>query len=377
MNPRPSDEVRQEEDARDADAAEHARLRTAVEALIEDADLRPKDEVPPTLDELMDHQREYAAEALPARGPDDDLLPMVEVVGEERTILAVTPFNDDDQQRFVLEEFLPALASAGHARAVSFVHHIWGLPSGTEWKEGDPRPSERDDRIEYVEVVGTDGLIEKQSLAVVLRAEGQPPVLLPFGEHESAYPPGSEPSFLQWTTQAVVIGRMSRAARIWISQRPKEWWTFKRREAWSVMDEQVSVAWREKDPDRLNAARSTQAAFSTLYTVDDGSIEPEVTELTTRFDLWDIPVADAYSGKPWEDDPPPTVELLEALVPMIPWREPITVSLTDDDGTLGSWLCCRVCIALKGLVAQDVAAVAFKDAEAHAAHLREVHHVGD
>lgn len=284
--------------------ADEALMRTKLAAMLEGSPDRPAGEKPSTLDEVMTRMREFANERISHRGPDDDLIPMVHVVGEERDILGVVPFGDDESQRFVLGSLMPALAGAAYPRVFGFIHHVWGLRTDkTPWKEGDTMPSEHPDRMEFVEILVTDGLIEKRSAALVVRAEGKPPTLEPFGveQEDMEYQVGEQHSFLQWTAQAVAFSRMARASRLWIAVRPKEWWTPVRREAWAVMAAKVKDAMDTHDPELLNPVEVTQAAFETLYVVD-GQLDPGVIALMESPGLWDVPTRGLYTDTPWEAD---------------------------------------------------------------------------
>jgi hypothetical protein len=62
---------------------------------------------------------------------------------------------------------------------------------------------------------------------------------------------------------------------------------------------------------------------------------------------------------------------LRQRFPSIPWREPIAIRVT-----IGAWgLACRICIAQRGLRADQVSDLP-KTPEAHARHLAEAHHGG-
>jgi hypothetical protein len=295
--------VAREEEARAAAVIEERQLSEAVRKLMIGAPVRSKDEKPETLDEVMDRLRDYAKTVLSTRGPEDDVIPMLEVIGEERDFIGVVPFSDNVEQEFVLEKLMPAAASAINPRVAVFIHHVFGFPADHEWKEGDTRPRESDASIEFVEIVGTDGLIEKRSVAVVLRTDDQPPALQPFGAEypDVEYEPFEQESFLAWTTQAVLVSRLARAARIWVQSRPKEWWTFKRREAYGVMDEQIEIGMRDGDDSvHTTPNKASHAAFVSLYLDESGEVDPEVIALSKRPDIWDIKDDIVYTEKPWE-----------------------------------------------------------------------------
>jgi len=65
-----------------------------------------------------------------------------------------------------------------------------------------------------------------------------------------------------------------------------------------------------------------------------------------------------------------TEEQLERQFPAIPWREPVKVSVI---GNPTAKICCRFCIAIKGLKADEVHLVGFDNESGFRRHIVENH----
>jgi hypothetical protein len=248
---------------------------------------------PPGLDELVDVMKSFARERLPGRDPDDDLLPLTEVAGAERSIIIGHPFSNEAEKEFMFTEAVPTLIEAANGRCYASVQHVWGVPEDAEGA-GEVRPSEHPDRTEFLMVSGSDGLRFLQVMAPVLRADDQPPVL---GEWlETVDVPADEVGGLVPSAclRALATARLARATRIWTLQRPPEYWTEERREAFRAFDAQVGVFARDGDM----GGEALVSAFLALYLDEAGELEPEIRELAGREDLFELKIPD-FTEEPW------------------------------------------------------------------------------
>lgn len=298
----PSGEVRSELTDRIDAARRRFGLQRFVSEQIDGADVRGKDETPRGVDELVARMRDYVNDRLPEREPEEDLMQMSDIVGEERDVLIVHPFGDDDQKHWIFGEMLPAVVQASHARALVTMQHGWAARD-TEDEDGvHPgddawvMPRDRPDKIEVVSMYACDGLRFVQLMGRVERTENEAPKIAEWFDCVEVPADEAGGDIVRPVVTALRICRLGRAFRLWLAEQPADWWTATRREAFSVMDESVALSMKDGE---FNTGKAAMKAFDTLY-VDEstGKLRDGLRELADQPDLWDRAVP-RYSSEPW------------------------------------------------------------------------------
>jgi len=249
---------------------------------------------------LIEQQKAFAGRRLPTLDHDDDLMPMIHIIGAD--IIVVAPFEDDEQKFDLFGEVLPAAMSAVHARCYALVHHVWGLATEDSdvrpGEEGFVQPRDHPDRREFVNVCGSDGIGFVQTLASVLRDGEQPLALGEWSEPDIVPARDAFGEIVRPLVGTLALTRMARASRIFMATRPVEYWTPKRREAWVVLNEHRVLFSDDATSYPSTGGMATQKAFLELHLNEDGQLHNELYDLQELPGLWEIE-APLWTDTPW------------------------------------------------------------------------------
>lgn len=246
---------------------------------------------PMPLREILADMRAMVERRLPQLDPDDDVMAMTHVEGETRSMIFLHPFHSDEEKDAVYGKLVPGLIEGSRARAYGTVQPMWNVTR----EAGDPEPtvppSLQPERAEGIVVMGSDGTVIVQWFADVTRHDDAPPTIgewvmgdvIRVGE-------GGRPGWIITNqVSALLTARLARASRLWLMQRPAEWWTAEKLAAFEVFGEGID------ESVKTGVVRTDGAiaeAWKTLYEVGEDGLPEGLLALTRSEDFWELPEPD-------------------------------------------------------------------------------------